>query len=107
MSLLLHISDSHFGAEEAAVVNALRDLAHELAPDALVFSGDVTQRARPSQFAAARQFCDSLGIAKVLVLPGNHDIPLYNLFARVVTPWGNYRKAIGRELEPVIELPDA
>jgi 3',5'-cyclic AMP phosphodiesterase CpdA len=107
MSVLLHISDPHFGTEEAPVVEALRKLAHELKPDALIVSGDVTQRARPAQFAAARAFCDSLGAGKMLVLPGNHDIPLYNVFARVVMPWGNYKRAFGRELEPVIELPDA
>jgi len=107
MSVLLHISDTHFGTEEAPVVLALQALAHELKPDALVFSGDVTQRARPSQFAAARQFCDSLRIAKMLVLPGNHDIPLYNVFARVAMPWHNYRKAFGHELEPTMDLPDA
>jgi 3',5'-cyclic AMP phosphodiesterase CpdA len=107
MSVLLHISDTHFGTEEAPVVTALQTLAHDLKPDALVFSGDVTQRARPAQFAAARQFCDSLRVPKMLALPGNHDIPLYNLFARVVVPWGNYRRAFGKELEPVIELEDA
>jgi len=107
MSVLLHISDTHFGTEDAAVVEALRKLAHELKPDALVFSGDVTQRARPSQFAAARQFCDSLGVPKMISLPGNHDIPLFNVLARVAAPWHNYKQAFGDDLEPVLELPDA
>ncbi|HUR88021.1 MAG TPA: metallophosphoesterase [Ramlibacter sp.] len=107
MSVLLHISDTHFGTDEVQVVLALQALAHNLKPDALILSGDITQRARPAQFAAARQFCDSLRIPKMLSLPGNHDIPLYNLLARVVAPWHNYQRAFGKELEPVLELPDA
>jgi 3',5'-cyclic AMP phosphodiesterase CpdA len=107
MSVLLHISDTHFGTEEAPVVDALRRLAHEHAPDALVLSGDITQRARAAQFEAARAFCDSLGIARVLTLPGNHDVPLYNVVARLVAPYAGYRAQFGDDLEPEIELPDA
>jgi 3',5'-cyclic AMP phosphodiesterase CpdA len=107
MSVLLHISDTHFGTEEPQVVVALQALAHELKPEALIFSGDITQRARTAQFAAARSFCDSLRIGKMLVIPGNHDIPLFNLFERVAMPWRKFRRAFGEELEPVLELPDA
>jgi 3',5'-cyclic AMP phosphodiesterase CpdA len=107
LSVLLHISDTHFGTEDAPVVLALQAFAHELKPDALVLSGDVTQRARSAQFAAARQFCDSLHVPQTLTLPGNHDIPLYNVFARIAAPWHGYQRAFGRELEPVLELPDA
>jgi 3',5'-cyclic AMP phosphodiesterase CpdA len=107
LSVLLHISDTHFGTEDAPVVLALRALAHELEPDALILSGDITQRARAAQFAAARQFCDSLRVPKMLSLPGNHDIPLYNVLARVVAPWHGYRRAFGNELEPVLRLGDA
>lgn len=107
MSLLAHISDTHFGTEEAAVTDALRALIHERKPDAVILSGDITQRARRTQFAAARRFCDSLGVARLLTLPGNHDIPLYNLPARLLNPYGGYRAAFGDELEPLIELDDA
>jgi 3',5'-cyclic AMP phosphodiesterase CpdA len=106
MSLLLHISDTHFGTEQEPVVDALRRLTHELRPDVVVLSGDITQRARTAQFAAAREFCDSLGVANLLTLPGNHDIPLYNVFARLFDPYGGYRAAFGRELEPELELED-
>jgi 3',5'-cyclic AMP phosphodiesterase CpdA len=107
MTVLLHISDTHFGTEDAPVVAALQALSRELNPDALILSGDITQRARRAQFAAARRFCDSLGVAHVLTLPGNHDIPLFNVFARVFSPYGGYIKAFGRDLEPVLALPDA
>jgi 3',5'-cyclic AMP phosphodiesterase CpdA len=107
MSTALHISDTHFGTEDPPVVLALRALAQELRPDVLLFSGDITQRARSSQFRAAREFCDSLAIPKRLVLPGNHDIPLYNVFARIAAPYGGYKREFGDDLEPVVDSPDA
>jgi 3',5'-cyclic AMP phosphodiesterase CpdA len=107
LTVFLHISDTHFGTEEAPVVTALQTLAQDLDPDVLVLSGDITQRARSAQFAAARRFCDSLRIPRMLALPGNHDIPLYNVFARIAAPWQGYRRAFGNELEPVLDLTDA
>src|SRR3569832_2447471 len=107
MSTLLHIYDTHFGSEAGEVVVALRNLAHELKPGVLVFSGDVTQRARAAQFEAARAFCDSLQIPRMLALPGNHDIPLYNLLTRVVAPWHRWNMAFNKKLEPVLDMDDA
>jgi hypothetical protein len=69
-------------------------------PDVLVLSDDITQRARPAQFRAARAFVDRLG-ALVLAIPGNHDIPLFNLWTRLRRPYAHYSAAIGTELEPM------
>ena len=106
MTVLLHFSDTHFGTEEAPVVQALQALVREQQPDALILSGDITQRARSAQFAAARSFCDSLGVARLLALPGNHDIPLYNLAARMFAPYAGYKACFGDELEPELEFGD-
>jgi 3',5'-cyclic AMP phosphodiesterase CpdA len=106
LSLLLQWSDPHFGTEEPLVRDALLRLAHDLRPDVAVLSGDITQRARPSQFAAARAFCDELRVPRVLALPGNHDIPLLDVFARVFNPYGRYRRAFGDNLEPEHESDD-
>jgi 3',5'-cyclic AMP phosphodiesterase CpdA len=106
MSVLLHVSDTHFGTEEPPVAQALRALSREHGPEVLVLSGDITQRARRAQFAAARAFCDSLAIPRMLALPGNHDIPLFNVFARMLFPYAGYRAAFGDELEPVLTLDD-
>lgn len=106
MSRLLHISDTHFGTEQPAVVDALRVLAHECRPQVVVLSGDITQRARSAQFASARAFCDSLAVPQLLALPGNHDIPLYNLAARLLWPYAGYKAAFGDDLEPVLDLPE-
>jgi hypothetical protein len=100
MSVLLQISDPHFGTEQAEVVEALVMLARQQRPDLLVLSGDITQRARPAQFRAARAFTDRLG-APVLAVPGNHDMPLFDLWARLRRPYGRYIAAFGDDLEPV------
>ncbi len=106
MSLLLQISDPHFGTERPEVVEALLRLAADQRPAIAVISGDITQRAREAQFAAARAFVDRLGVAKTLVIPGNHDIPLFNLPARLFSPYARYRRFFGNDLEPVIDTPD-
>ncbi|WP_158940226.1 metallophosphoesterase [Burkholderia sp. S171] len=106
MTLLLQISDPHFGTEQPPVVAALLRLANTLQPDLVVISGDITQRARRAQFNAARAFIKSFGTFSAtpfIVVPGNHDIPLYNLYARVVDPYANYQRVFGNDLEPVFE----
>lgn len=103
MSLLLHISDTHFGTERPQVVQALVALARQRRPQLLVLSGDVTQRARPAQFAAAQRFCRDLEVPRMLALPGNHDIPLFDLLARVLRPYAGYLQAFGPRLDPVLE----
>jgi 3',5'-cyclic AMP phosphodiesterase CpdA len=91
--LILHLSDTHFGTERPAVVAALTRLVHREKPDIAVLSGDVTQRARRAQFAAARQFLDALAVPVTLTLPGNHDIPLDNVRARLLHPYARYTAA--------------
>lgn len=105
MSVLLHIADTHFGTERPAVVEALIDLAARQRPDLVVLAGDITQRARPAQFRAAKAFVDRLG-APVLAVPGNHDIALLDLWARLRRPYARYAKVFGADLEPVHASPD-
>jgi len=105
MTALLQVSDAHFGTEVPEVVKALRRLIDELHPDLLVWTGDLTQRARRAQFEAARAFADSLPVPSV-TMPGNHDIPLYNLPQRLVAPYAHYQASFGDELEPEIERED-
>ena len=99
MSVLLQISDPHFGTEQPPVVDALAAFALRQRPDLLVLSGDITQRARRDEFRAARAFVDRLG-APLLAIPGNHDIPLFDLRARLFDPYARHCEAFGDELEP-------
>ena len=103
MKTLVHLSDLHFGRIDLALVEPLRRAIIELKPDLVAISGDFTQRARRSQFAAAREFVDSLEPLKTLVVPGNHDIPLFDIAERFTAPLSRYREYISTNLEPVHE----
>jgi 3',5'-cyclic AMP phosphodiesterase CpdA len=86
----VHCSDLHFGhGFIPARAEQLLDRIKEVAPDAVVVSGDLTMRARPAQFAEARAFLQRIGVP-LLIIPGNHDVPLYDLFARAMHPFANY-----------------
>ncbi len=99
MKKIVHISDIHFGKEDAAVVDRLVEKIGEIGPDVTVVSGDLTQRARSSQFAAARAFLDQIQGPQIIV-PGNHDVPLYNVVDRFVQPLEKYKKFITDDLDP-------
>ena len=102
MQTIVHLSDVHFGRVDPRLVAPLVQTIHDIAPNLIAISGDLTQRARRSQFLQARAFLDSLR-PPVLVVPGNHDVPLYNIGARFLDPYGAYRRHIARDLEPVHE----
>jgi 3',5'-cyclic AMP phosphodiesterase CpdA len=106
MTLLLQVSDTHFGAEKPVVVEALIRLAHEQKPDMLILSGDITQRATRAEFDAARVFVDRLAAPVMLAIPGNHDLPLYNVALRLAAPYAGYKRVFGDDLEPVYESDD-
>lgn len=93
MRTLAHLSDLHFGREDPRIIEALLHSLETAAPDLIVISGDLTQRARESEFRRARAFLERLP-APFLVLPGNHDVPLYNLVRRCLRPLGRYRRMI-------------
>ena len=96
----MHLSDIHFGRLEASTVQPLADAISRVRPDLLAVSGDLTQRARRTEFAQARTFLDALPFPR-LVVPGNHDVPLYNVFTRFATPLARYTHAITDNLAPV------
>jgi 3',5'-cyclic AMP phosphodiesterase CpdA len=99
MRTLVHISDIHFGRIDYAIVETLTAKINEINPSLVVVSGDLTQRARSKQFIEARQFLDKLPKPQIIV-PGNHDIPLHNVFARFLSPLEKYKKYITDDLEP-------
>ena len=99
MRTLLHLSDLHFGRVNESLVEPLVVAAQRLAPDLVVVSGDFTQRARRVEFRAARQFLARMPKPQ-LVVPGNHDIPLWDVVRRFASPLGRYRHYISAELMP-------
>jgi 3',5'-cyclic AMP phosphodiesterase CpdA len=96
---LVHLSDLHFGRTDPAVLEPLLATIASVAPDVVVVSGDLTQRARAAEFAAARDFLARIA-APMIVVPGNHDVPLYRVWERFLSPLGKFQRHFGRDLEP-------
>ncbi len=107
MARLIHISDLHFGAHDPRLVEAVEKRIHEEKPDLVVISGDLTQRARTDQFKDACRFLERLREAghEVLAVPGNHDLPLYDVLRRFLSPLTRYKRYIDEDLCPFHELP--
>ena len=102
MRTIVHLSDLHFGRIDPAVVDALAAAVPTLRPDLVAISGDLTQRAREQEFRQAREFLDRLPQPQ-MVVPGNHDVPLHNLFKRFTHPLRLYRRYISNVMEPFFE----
>jgi 3',5'-cyclic AMP phosphodiesterase CpdA len=100
MRTLVHLSDLHCGKVDDQLLAPLRDLVHRIAPDVVVVSGDLTQRARSEQFEQARAWLDTLPGPQIIV-PGNHDISLYNVFRRFLQPLTRYKRYITDDLDPM------
>ena len=107
MARLVHLSDLHFGAHDELLVDAVEARVDELKPDLVVISGDFTQRAKTEQFRDACQFLERLQHSghEVLGVPGNHDVPLYDVLRRFLSPLARYRRFIDDSLCPFVELP--
>ncbi|MEP7301504.1 MAG: metallophosphoesterase family protein [Caldimonas sp.] len=101
MRTLVHLSDLHFGRIDAATLEPLAKTVAAIRPDVVVVSGDLTQRARSAQFEEARKYLDRLSGPK-LIVPGNHDVPLYRVWERVFSPLGKFRRLVTDDLEPAI-----
>lgn len=102
---LLHLSDLHFGREDTQALRALQALAERLRPAAVVVTGDITQRATPAQFVAARDWLQRLPTPHLVVQPGNHDIPLWAWWERWLAPRRRYRRHFGPDVAPSLDLP--
>ena len=109
MPRLIHLSDLHFGAHDPVLVEAVERRLDEEAPDLVVVSGDFTQRARTEQFEQAGAFLRRVRDAghEVLAVPGNHDVPLYDVVRRFLSPLTRYKRYIDDSLCPFIEIDGA
>ena len=99
---IVHLSDLHFGRVDPAILPALLRAVIVAAPDLVAVSGDFTQRARVAEFKAAARFLETLP-APLLAVPGNHDVPLYNVLLRWISPLDRYRRYITSDLAPFYE----
>ncbi len=99
MRTIVHLSDLHFGRVDQRLIEPLIRTVKGIEPDLLAVSGDLTQRARSHEFRAARAFLNLLPQPQIVV-PGNHDIPLHNVFKRFLQPLTKYRQLITKDIEP-------
>jgi 3',5'-cyclic AMP phosphodiesterase CpdA len=102
MRTIVHLSDLHTGRLDPAIIEPLVSIIRSVAPDLVVLSGDLTQRATNAQFVQARAFLDALG-TRTLTIPGNHDVPLWNAPARFFSPLARYKRHISSDLSPSYE----
>jgi 3',5'-cyclic AMP phosphodiesterase CpdA len=106
MTTIAHISDPHFGTVDVPVRDALlRELRAEYI-DLVVLTGDITQRARSAQFREAREFLDALSPKPWIAIPGNHDIPLFDVFTRLFHPYRLFNRFISADVEPTYATDD-
>jgi 3',5'-cyclic AMP phosphodiesterase CpdA len=102
--IIVHLSDIHYGPpfQEPLELILLREVK-ALTPDLVVVSGDLTQRARKHQFQQAKAFLDRLP-DPYLVIPGNHDVPLYNVFDRLFRSLERYKAHIRPEVDMTVRV---
>jgi 3',5'-cyclic AMP phosphodiesterase CpdA len=100
MRTIVHLSDLHFGRVDPLLLDPLVHTVNAARPDVLAVSGDLTQRARNNQFIEARAFLDRLPTPQIVV-PGNHDVPLYDVLRRFATPLRRFRRYITPDPAPL------
>lgn len=102
MRTIVHISDPHFGKVNYALVEPIVGAIHKQNPDLVICSGDLTQHAFMREFNEARAFLKRLPQPQ-LVIPGNHDVPMVNLGARLFTPLRKYKRYICNDCDPFFQ----
>ena len=105
MARIAHLSDVHFGAHDPKIMSATEAWLQQAQPDLVIVSGDLTQRARVQQFRDASAWINRLRVAgmRLLLVPGNHDIPLYDIIRRFGAPLRRYKRYISNDLCPWYE----
>lgn len=99
MATIVHLSDIHFGRVDPALCEQVLGFVREHRPTVTVISGDLTQRAREAQYLAAKRFIDQIE-GPVVVIPGNHDVPLYDVLRRFFRPLERFQRIITSDLYP-------
>lgn len=100
---LFHVSDLHFGREDAAAIAWFADCVRSERPDAVIVTGDLTMRARACEYEAAADWLRALDVP-VSIEPGNHDLPYFNPIARIIAPYHRHER-LERMLERPLDLP--
>src|SRR6201998_3307149 len=79
---ILHISDLHYreSSDSLALLKEAERQLHNLGPDYILITGDLTNDGLDEQFERVKRFVSSLDFCQVLLIPGNRDA------ARTIVP---------------------
>ncbi len=94
MGRVLQFSDVHFGVEHKHAVAAALDFAHAAPSDLILITGDITQKGYPDEFAAAGAWIKAMPTPRFVIV-GNHDVPYWDVAARLFWPWKAFEAATG------------
>lgn len=89
-----HISDVHIGSLAVGRCDAIVDIVKAANPTCVIVSGDNTRRARQYEFEGAKAFYERFS-CPTYVIPGNHDVPLYSFWGRLLRPTFRYEQVFG------------
>ena len=92
--LVVQFSDVHFGVEHSRACEAALQYAHEVSPDLVLITGDITQQGFTREFEAAAEWIRSMP-DPVFVTVGNHDVPYWSAVDRLLWPWRRFEKITG------------
>jgi len=94
MGRVIQFSDVHFGCEHVHAVAAAIDYAQAIPHDLVLITGDITQQGFPKEFEAAGAWIRAMP-QPVFVTVGNHDVPYWDVAARLFWPWRAFEAATG------------
>ena len=103
MPRLFHVSDLHFGRADHEALEWFAGRVREERPDAVIVTGDLTMRARRAEYAAASEWLGRLQVP-LSIEPGNHDLPYFNPWKRLFSPYERFR-SLERALEKPLAVP--
>jgi 3',5'-cyclic AMP phosphodiesterase CpdA len=89
---LVHLTDPHFGCEDVEALAAAKRYIAEHHPDAVIVTGDISTDGLQHELDAACEWIRGLD-APVMLTPGNHDVPYYNIWGRLCYPWARFERA--------------
>jgi 3',5'-cyclic AMP phosphodiesterase CpdA len=89
---LVHLTDLHFGCEDKHALTAAAKYITDLKPDAVIITGDISKDGLAVELDNACAWMRDLA-APVMLTPGNHDVPYYEMWGRLAYPWTRFQNA--------------
>jgi 3',5'-cyclic AMP phosphodiesterase CpdA len=98
---IAQLGDIHFGSEDKAAILATRDIINHCDVDGVAICGDITQNGAKAEFEAAASWVSGLQ-PPCIIVPGNHDTPMFGLAQRILRPWSRFNKVFKPYSRPLL-----